>query len=149
VAAAWSVAGHGAGAHAESGHQGRRDAVQRGAALVAAFLRSVAKAQPLSARGALRIQALNCSTRQGMHRSLLFAAATREKHRVNERDSAPWGLVSQEKYLLLVGVDIQAESKSKNLCLARKKSVSTRFDLIGKLGTCVGHRSGTQNVACI
>jgi hypothetical protein len=72
VAAAWAVAGHGAGAHAESGHEGRRDAVQRGAALVAAFLGSVAKAEPLSARGALRIQALNCSTRQGMHRSLLL-----------------------------------------------------------------------------
>jgi hypothetical protein len=113
VARAWAVAGHGTGAHAESGHQRRRDAVQRGVALVTAFLRCIAKAQPLTARGAVRIQALNCSTRQGMHRSLRFAAATREKYRVNERDSAPWGLVSQEKYPLLVGVHIPAGHNQK------------------------------------
>jgi hypothetical protein len=78
--------------------------VERSAALVAGFLRGIAKAQPLAACRALRIQALNRSARQGVHRSLRSAAATREKHRVNERDSALRGLVSQEKYLLLVVV---------------------------------------------
>jgi len=82
--------------------------VERGTALVAGFLGRIAKAQPLAACGASRIQALNRSARQGMHRSLRCAAATREKHRVNKRDSALRGLVSQEKYLLLVGVSIPA-----------------------------------------
>jgi hypothetical protein len=102
-----TVTCHGAGAHAESGHQGRGNAVERRAALVAGFLRGIAKAQPLAAGRAVRVQALNRSARQGMHSSLRCGAATREKHRVNERDFAPEGLGSQEKYLLLVGVDIR------------------------------------------
>jgi hypothetical protein len=85
--------------------------MQRGAALIAAFLRSVAKAQPLAAGRAVGIQALNCSARQGVHRSLRRAAATREKYRVNERNSAPAALVSQEKYPLLVGVGIREAAK--------------------------------------
>jgi hypothetical protein len=44
-----------------------------------------------------------------MHRSLRLAAATREKRGVNERNSARRGLVSQEKYLLLVGVGLRQE----------------------------------------
>jgi hypothetical protein len=104
AAGAGAVAGHGARAHAESGHQRWRDAVQRGTALVAAFLGRVAQTQPLAARRALGIQALNRSARQGMHRSLRCGAATRQKHSVNKRNSARMVLVSQEKYPLLVGV---------------------------------------------
>jgi hypothetical protein len=102
--AAGAVAGHGTGAHAESGHQRRRDAMKRRSAVMATFLWGVAQAQPLAARRALRIQALNSTSRQGMHRSLRLAAATRRKHGVNQRNSAPVALVSQEKYPLLVGV---------------------------------------------
>jgi hypothetical protein len=54
--------------------------------------------------GAFRVQALDRTARQDMHRSLRLAAETREKQGVNERNSAPMTLVSQEKYLLLVGV---------------------------------------------
>jgi hypothetical protein len=46
-----------------------------------------------------------------MHRSLLLAPATREKHRVNEPNFASAGLVSQEKYLLLVGVCFRVGSR--------------------------------------
>jgi len=102
-----TVTCHRTGTHAESGHKRRRDAVERRAALVAGFLGGIAKAQPLAAGRALRVQALNRSAGQGMHSSLRCGAATREKHRGNERDSAPKGLGSQEKYLLLVGVDIR------------------------------------------
>src|ERR1700733_2175585 len=98
---------HGARGGAEPGHQGRRDAVQRGPALMAALLRGIAKAEPLAAGRAVGIQALNCSACQRVHRSLRRAAATREKYRVNERNSAPAALVSQEKYPLLVGVRIR------------------------------------------
>ena len=98
---------HGARARAEPGHQGRRDAVQRGPALIAALLRGIAKAEPLAAGRAVGIQALNCSACQRVHRSLRRTAATREKYRVNERNSAPAALVSQEKYPLLVGVYIR------------------------------------------
>jgi hypothetical protein len=104
AAGAGAVAGHGARAHAESGHQRWRDAVQRGTALMAAFLGRVAQTQPLAAPRALGIQALNRSARQGMHRSLRCGAATRQKHSVNKRNSARMVLVSQEKYPLLVGV---------------------------------------------
>jgi len=55
-------------------------------------LRGISKTEPLTAGCAVGIQALNRSARQGMHRSLRGAAATREKHRVNERDFAPAGL---------------------------------------------------------
>jgi hypothetical protein len=78
--------------------------VQRGAALVAAFLGRVTQTQPLAARRAVGIQALDRSARQSKHRSLRFAAVTPEKHSVNERNSARLVLVSQEKYPLLVGV---------------------------------------------
>jgi hypothetical protein len=99
-----AVAGHGPGTHAESGHEGRRDAVERGTALVAAFLGSVAQPQPLAAGHTLSIQALDRTARQSVHQNLRFAAAMCEKQGVNERDSAPKALVSQEKYPLLVGV---------------------------------------------
>jgi hypothetical protein len=108
--AAGAVAGHGTGAHAESGHQRRRDAVKRRSALAAAFLGRIAQAQPLAPRRALRIQALDRTARQGMHRSLRCGTATRQKHSVNERNSAPKALVSQEKYLLLVGVRFWRDS---------------------------------------
>jgi hypothetical protein len=98
--------------------------VQRGATLVAAFLRGIAQAQPLAAGRAVRIQALNCSARQGVHRSLRRAAATRRKYRVNERNSAPAALVSQEKYPLLVGVSIPAAAKGN-----RAKRSRRTFDL--------------------
>ena len=81
--------------------------MQRGTALIAAFLRGVTKAQPLATGRAMGIQALNCSACQRVHRSLRRTAATREKYRVNERNSAPAALVSQEKYPLLVGVHIR------------------------------------------
>ena len=57
------------------------------------------------------IQALDRTACQGMHRSLRLAAATREKRDVNERDSARRGLVSQEKYILLVGVGFRSPAR--------------------------------------
>ena len=115
---------HGARARAEPGHQGRRDAVQRGPALIAALLRGIAKAEPLAAGRAVGIQALNCSACQRVHRSLRRAAATREKYRVNERNSAPAALVSQEKYPLLVGVYIREAREGD-----RSSRIGRTFDL--------------------
>jgi hypothetical protein len=53
---------------------------------------------------------------------LRFVAATREKHSVNERDSAPAALVSQEKYPLLVGVGFRKAFRS---------SLQSRFSFPG------------------
>jgi hypothetical protein len=78
--------------------------MQRGAALVAAFLRRVAEPEPLATRRAVRVQALNCAAGQGVHGEPPNARVTRGKRSVNERDSAPEALVSQEEYLLLVVV---------------------------------------------
>jgi hypothetical protein len=88
--------------------------MQRGSALIAALLRGVAKAEPLPTGATVGIQALNCSACQRVHRSLRRAAATRGKYRVNERNSAPAALVSQEKYPLLVGVRIREGPRKKS-----------------------------------
>jgi hypothetical protein len=102
-----AIHAHRTSARAKPGHQGRWDAVERGAALVAAFLRGITKTKPLAAGCAVGIQALNRSARQGMHRNLRRAPATREKYRISEPNFAPADIVSQEKYPLLVGVSIR------------------------------------------
>jgi hypothetical protein len=78
--------------------------MQRGTALDARLLRHIAQAQPLAARRAVRVQALNCAAGQSVHGEPPSARVTRGKRSVNERDSAPEALVSQEEYLLLVVV---------------------------------------------
>ena len=85
--------------------------MQGRAAVIAALLGSLAQAQPVAAGGAVGIQALNGSAGKGMHQGLLRARATREKHGVNERDSDPIGLMSQEEYPQLVGVGEREATK--------------------------------------
>ena len=67
----------------------------------------------MAARRTFRVQALDRSARQGVHASLRYARATREKLGVNERDFAATALVSQGKYILLVGVDIRRNASVK------------------------------------